>query len=257
MFTAVLRAGPSRPSYFLIELLILVKADIMIEKRLHSKTKGGTRKVLIVDDHPIVRDGLVTLINHESDLEVCGEAEEPQQALKAISELEPDVIIVDITLKGSNGIELTRSIKERSPGLPVIVLSIHDESIYAERALRAGARGYLMKEVVSERIITAIRTVLSGEIYVSNAISKRMLRKLAGGKADTISTPMDSLSDRELEVFRLIGQGCKVSKIAQRMHLSVKTVETYRARIKEKLSLADADELLHYAIQWASSAYEA
>jgi DNA-binding NarL/FixJ family response regulator len=229
----------------------------MIEKKPQSKTAGDTRKVLIVDDHPIVRDGLVTLINHESDLTVCGEAEEPQEALEAISQLKPDVVIVDITLKGSNGIELTKSIKARSPGLPVIVLSIHDESVYAERALRAGAQGYLMKEVVSERIITAIRTVLSGEIYVSNAMSKRILRQLAGGKVDTISTPMDSLSDREIEVFRLIGQGYKVSKVAQRMHLSVKTVETYRARIKEKLSLADADELLRHAIQWVSSVYEA
>jgi DNA-binding NarL/FixJ family response regulator len=219
-----------------------------------QKQQQSTKKrILIVDDHPIVRDGLVTLINHENDLKVCGEAEEPQQALEAISELKPDVVIVDVTLKGSNGIELTKSIKARFSGLPVIVLSIHDESIYAERALRAGAQGYLMKEVVSERIITAIRTVLSGEVYVSNAMSKRMLRKLAGGKVDTISAPMDSLSDRELEVFRLIGQGYKVSKIAQRMHLSIKTVETYRARIKEKLSLADADELLQYAIKWVSS----
>ncbi|MHC4706564.1 MAG: response regulator transcription factor [Planctomycetota bacterium] len=225
----------------------------MIEKKPQSKTAGDTRKVLIVDDHPIVRDGLVTLINHENDLKVCGEAEEPLQALEAISELKPDVVIVDVTLKGSNGIELTKSIKARFSGLPVIVLSIHDESIYAERALRAGAQGYLMKEVVSERIIAAIHTVLGGEIYVSNAMSKRMLRKLAGGKVDTISGPVDSLSDRELEVFRLIGQGHKVSKIAQRMHLSIKTVETYRARIKEKLSLADADELLKYAIKWVSS----
>jgi DNA-binding NarL/FixJ family response regulator len=224
----------------------------MIEKKPQSKTEEHTSRILIVDDHPIVRDGLITLINHESDLNVCGEAEEPQQALQAISELKPDVVIVDITLKGSDGIELTKSIKARSPGLPVIVLSIHDESIYAERALRAGAQGYLMKEVVSERIITAIRTVLIGEIYVSNAISKRMLRKLTGGKVDTISAPMDSLSDREFEAFRLIGQGYKVSKIAKRMHISVKTVETYRARIKEKLSLADADELLQYAIKWVS-----
>jgi DNA-binding NarL/FixJ family response regulator len=189
---------------------------------------------------------------------VCGEAEEAPDALKAVSELKPDVVIVDITLKSSNGIELTKTLKARYSALPVIVLSIHDESIYAERALRAGARGYLMKEVASENIVIAIRTVLGGEIYVSNRMGKKLLRKMAAaGKADTISAPIDSLSDRELEVLRLTGQGYKPSKIADSMRLSVKTVETYRGRIKEKLNLADADELLRYAIQWVSSEYEA
>jgi len=225
----------------------------MAQKRQQSTKK----RIFIVDDHPIVREGLITIINHDKDLAVCGEADEPQEALKAISELRPDVVIVDITLKNSDGIELTKSIKARYPKLPVIVLSIHDESVYAERALRAGAQAYLMKEVVSDNIVTAIRTVLSGEVYVSNTMGKKMLRKLAAGKADTISGPMDSLSDRELEIFRLIGQGYKPSKIAKSMHISVKTVETYRARIKEKLNLADADELLRYAIRWVSSAYEA
>jgi len=222
----------------------------MAQKRQQSTKK----RIFIVDDHPIVREGLITIINHDKDLAVCGEADEPQEALKAISELRPDVVIVDITLKNSDGIELTKSIKARYPKLPVIVLSIHDESVYAERALRAGAQAYLMKEVVSDNIVTAIRTVLSGEVYVSNTMGKKMLRKLAAGKADTISVPMDSLSDRELEIFRLIGQGYKPSKIAKSMHISVKTVETYRARIKEKLNLADADELLRYAIRWVSSA---
>jgi len=229
----------------------------MTQKRWQSTTFENKKRVFIVDDHPIVRDGLITIINHEKDLAVCGEADEPQEALKAISELRPDVVIVDITLKNSDGIELTKSLKARYPTLPVIVLSIHDELTYAERALRAGARGYLMKEVVSDKITAAIRTVLTGEIYVSNTMAKKMLRKLAGGKADTIIAPTDSLSDRELEIFRLIGQGYKPSKIAQSMHLSIKTVETYRSRIKEKLNLADADELLRYAIQWVSSAYEA
>ncbi len=226
----------------------------MTQKQRQSTTSENTKRVFIVDDHPIVRDGLITIIDHDKDLAVCGEADEPQKALKAISELRPDVVIVDITLKDSDGIELTKSIKARYPKLPVIVLSIHDESVYAERALRAGAQAYLMKEVVSDNIVTAIRTVLSGEIYVSNSMGKKMLRKLAAGKADTISGPMDSLSDRELEIFRLIGQGYKPSKIAKSMHLSVKTVETYRARVKEKLNLADADELLRYAIRWVSSA---
>ena len=223
-----------------------------------QKQRQSTKKrIFIVDDHPIVREGLITIINHEKDFEVCGEADEAREAFQAISELKPDVAIVDITLKNSDGIELTKHLKARYPTLSVIVLSIHDEFTYAERALHAGAQAYLMKEVVSENIVTAIRTVLSGEIYVSNTMGKKMLRKLAAGKADMISAPMDSLSDRELEIFRLIGQGYRPSKIAKSMHLSVKTVETYRARIKEKLNLADADELLRYAIQWVSSASEA
>jgi DNA-binding NarL/FixJ family response regulator len=230
----------------------------MTQKQRQSTTFENKKRVFIVDDHPVVRDGLTTIINHEKTLVVCGEADEPQDALKAISGLKPDVVIVDITLKNSNGIELTKTLKTRYPTLPVIVLSIHDESIYAERALRAGASGYLMKEVASENIVIAIRTVFSGEIYVSNKLGKHLLRKMAAaGKADAISAPIDSLSDRELEVLRLTGQGYKPSKIAKSMHLSVKTVETYRGRIKEKLNLANADELLRYAIQWVSSAYEA
>jgi len=229
----------------------------MTQKQRRNTTFENKKRIFIVDDHPIVRDGLITLINHQQDLGVCGEAEDAAQALKSISELKPEVIIVDIGLKSSDGIELTKSIKARYPRLPVIVLSIHDESVYAERALRAGAQAYLMKEVVSENIVTAIRTVLSGEIYVSNTMGKKLLRKMAAaGNVDTISAPIDSLSDRELEIFRLIGQGYKPSKIAESMHLSVKTVETYRARIKDKLNLANADELLRYAIQWVSSKHE-
>jgi DNA-binding NarL/FixJ family response regulator len=229
----------------------------MTQKQRRSTTFENKKRIFIVDDHPIVRDGLITLINRQQDLRVCGEAEEAPQALKSISELKPEVVIVDIGLKSSDGIELTKSIKARYPRLPVIVLSIHDESVYAERALRAGAQAYLMKEVVSKNIVTAIRTVLSGEIYVSNTMGKKLLRKIsAAGNVDTISAPIDSLSDRELEIFRLIGQGYKPSKIAESMHLSVKTVETYRARIKDKLNLANADELLRYAIQWVSSEHE-
>jgi DNA-binding NarL/FixJ family response regulator len=229
----------------------------MTQKQRQSTTFENKKRIFIVDDHPIVREGLITIINHEKDFEVCGEADEAREALKVISELKPDVVVVDITLKNSDGIELTKNLKARYPTLPVIVLSIHDELTYAERALRAGAQAYLMKEVVSENIVTAIRTVLSGEIYVSNAMAKRLLRQLAAGKVHTIIAPMDSLSDRELEIFRLIGQGYKPSKIAQSMHLSVKTVETYRARIKEKLNLADADELVQYAIKWVGSVSEA
>jgi DNA-binding NarL/FixJ family response regulator len=217
------------------------------------KTELNKRKVFLVDDHPVVRDGLTTLINHENDLIVCGEAGEARQALKSIAELKPDVIIVDITLGDEDGIELTKDIKVRHPELPVIVLSMHDESIYAERVLCAGARAYLMKDAVSDKVITAIRTVLGGEIYVSDIMTRKLLRKLAGSNVNTIKASTDNLTDRELEVFRWIGQGHKSSRIAKSMHLSVKTVETYCARIKEKLNLANATELLQYAIKWAGS----
>ncbi|MHC4272016.1 MAG: response regulator transcription factor [Planctomycetota bacterium] len=203
----------------------------MALKKKQNKTNENKTQVFIVDDHPVVRDGLTTIINHEQDLNLCGGADDAHQALKAIGELKPDVVIVDISLKNSDGIELTKSIKENHPKSPVVVLSVHDESIYAERALRAGARAYLMKDAVSENIVTAIRTVLGGEIYVSNTISKKFLHKIAGDKAGTKQTLIENLSDREFEVFRLIGKGHKASQIDKNLHLSVKTVETYRGRL--------------------------
>jgi len=227
-----------------------------VQKQRQNTAYENKKRVFIVDDHPIVRNGLVTLIDHQQDLKVCGDAEEAAQALKSISELKPDIVIVDISLKSSNGIDLTKSIKARYPRLPVIVLSIHDESVYAERALRAGAEAYLMKEVISENIITAIRTVLSGEIYVSDQIGKKFLRNVFKQKSNMKGDPVAKLSDREFEIFRLIGGGYKTSQIANRMHLSVKTIETYRARIKEKLNFTDASELLRYAIKWVSSQKE-
>jgi DNA-binding NarL/FixJ family response regulator len=226
----------------------------MTRKESHSSTASGKRKVFIVDDHPIIRDGLTVLINHEHDLYVCGQAAQARQALSAISELKPDVAIVDITLEDSDGIELTKDIKARHPKLPVIVLSMHDESIYAERVLHAGARAYLMKDAVSDKIITAIHTVLSGEIYVSDVMAKKLLRKFAGNHANAINASVDSLTDREFEVFRCIGRGNKPSRIANSMHISVKTVETYLARIKQKLDIANAAKLIEYAIKWAGSA---
>jgi len=221
-------------------------------KKQAEKNETKTQ-ILLVDDHPVVRDGLTTIINHQRDLNVCGGADDAHQALKAISELKPDIVVVDISLKNSDGIELTKSIKAKYPKLRVLVLSVHDESIYAERALRAGARAYLMKEVVSENIVKAIRSVSKGEIYVSDTISKKFLHKIAGDKAATTKTPVENLSDREFEIFRLIGEGYKASQIAKKLHLSVKTVETYRGRLKEKLNITDASKLLRYAIKWVSS----
>ena len=218
-----------------------------------DKTDSRKTQVLIVDDQPVVREGLTTIINHEKDLNVCGEANDDCQALKAAAELSPDVVVVDISLKNSDGIELTKSLKARYPKLSIIVFSVHDESLYAERALLAGAKAYLMKDAVSENIVKAIRTVLSGEIYVSSTISKKFLRKIAGDKAGTAKTPIENLSDREFEVFRLIGEGLKASQIASQLYLSIKTIETYRTRIKEKLNLDDAAKLLQYSIKWAKS----
>jgi len=225
----------------------------MAMKKKQENINKKKTQILIVDDHPVVREGLITIINHEEDLNVCGEAEDAYQALKAAAELIPDVIVTDISLKKSDGIELTKSIKDVHPKIPVIVFSIHDESMYAERALLAGAKGYLMKDTVSENIVKVIRTVLSGEIYVSNTISKQFLHKIAGDKAGTSKTPIEKLSNRELEIFRMIGEGLKASQIAKQLHLSTKTIETYRSRIKEKLNLPNAAELLQYSIKWAKS----
>ncbi|MCF7975449.1 MAG: response regulator transcription factor [Phycisphaerae bacterium] len=207
-------------------------------------------RIFIVDDHPIVRDGLKLLIDHQDDLTVCGEADDIKSALRGVAQAKPDVVLTDITLKASDGLELTKDLKILYPDLHIIVLSIHDESTYAERALRAGAQGYLMKEVVSDHIIEAIHTVCRDEIFVSDQIAKRLLHKIVGGKSTQTASGTDALSDRELEIFKLIGQGFKASQIAKQLHLSVKTVETYRARIKEKLDIKDAGSLLQFAIQW-------
>ena len=222
-------------------------------KKKQNKTNENKTQVLIVDDHPVIRDGLTTIINHERDLNVCGQAEDAYIALKAVAELKPDIVVTDISLKSSDGIELTKNIKARHPRLPVIIFSVHDEFIYAERALLAGAKSYLMKDSLSENIVKAIRAVLKGEIFVSDAISKKFLHKVARDKADTAKTPIENLSDREFEVFRLIGEGLKASQIANQLHLSIKTIETYRGRIKEKLNLDNAGELLQYSIKWAKN----
>ena len=236
-----------------IKSISLVKRNIMVTDKKQIKKNERKIQILLVDDHPIVRDGLTTIIDHQRDLNVCGGADDAHQAMKAIGELKPDVVVVDISLKNSDGIELTKTIKTKYPKLPVVVLSVHDESVYAERALRAGARAYLMKEVASENIVYAIRTVLKSEVYVSETISKKFLHKIAGDKADKTKTSIENLSDREFEIFRLIGDGLKASQIAKNLHLSVKTVETYRGRLKEKLNLDSATELLQYAIKWAKS----
>jgi DNA-binding NarL/FixJ family response regulator len=212
------------------------------------------RKILIVDDHPILRKGLTLLINQESDLVVCAEAEHAQMALESLEAVVPDMAIVDISLPGIDGIELIKELRLRHRDMPVLVVSMHDETLYAERSLRAGARGYIMKQEALEKVLVAIRKVLEGEIFVSERITTKMLEKFVSveGVSQTAS-PIDLLSNRELSVFRLIGQGNKTRQIAERLHLSVKTVESYRAHIKEKLKLGDGTDLLKYAIQWVQS----
>jgi DNA-binding NarL/FixJ family response regulator len=214
------------------------------------------RTVLIVDDHPIVRQGLAQLINQEKDLEVCGQAEDAHEAMQAIRQLNPDMVIVDISLKDTSGMELIKDLKIQHPDLPVLTLSMHDEAVYGERALRAGARGYVMKQEAIGKVVTAIRRVLAGEVYVSEGMAAKMVSKLVGGGARTASLPADRLSDRELEVFRMIGEGFGTREMAEKLHLSIKTVETYRAHIKDKLGLQDANELLRTAIQWVNAGLE-
>ena len=210
-------------------------------------------RVFVVDDHPIVRQGLALLINREADLVVCGEAEDAHTAVQAIATAKPDIMVVDISLNGPDGLDLLKDIRARYPELPVLVLSMHDESIYAERALRAGSQGYIMKQEATEKVLVALRRILSGEIYVSERIANRMLQRYIGGPSAGKPSTIADLTDRELEVFRLIGEGHSTRQIAEELHISVKTVESYQAHIKEKLSLRSARELVQHAIQWSTN----
>jgi DNA-binding NarL/FixJ family response regulator len=217
--------------------------------RLKEET-ARKKRIFIVDDHPIVREGLSLMMNREPDLMVCGEAEEASTALQAITATHPDFLIVDISLNGPDGLDLLKSIRVRFPALPVLILSMHDESIYAERALRAGANGYIMKQEATEKVLVAVRQILEQKVYVSDRIANRMLQQYISGSDNKKHSPVAELSDRELEVFRLIGEGHSTRKIAEELHLSVKTVETYQAHIKDKLSLKSGRELVQRAIQW-------
>src|SRR5882757_1789741 len=219
-----------------------------------SPAKDKRIRVLLVDDHAVVRFGISQLINREPDLQVCGEEEDASEALTAINNLKPDLVIADISLKDSSGLELMRNIKAQDPKLPVLVVSAHDESIYAEIAFRAGALGYLMKDQALEKVIPAIRRVLSGSIYVSDALAAKMLQRQVRGQTDISKSPVSGLSDREMEVFQLIGRWKKTRDIAEELHLSIKTIEYYREQIKKKLNLKSASELTQYATSWVERA---
>ncbi len=211
------------------------------------KTKAG---VLIVDDHPVVREGLALRINRQPDLEVCGEAESPAEALRQIAACKPDLAIVDLLLKDGSGLELIRDIQTRHPLLPVVALSIQDERLYGRRALQAGAKGYIMKQEATDKVVDAIRHVLSGHVYLSDPMRLRLLDSLAGSDSTSFLSPIEQLSNRELEVFRLLGEGLATRQIAARLHLGVKTIETYCDRIKVRLNLASRSELVRDAVLW-------
>lgn len=212
----------------------------------------GTARVAVVDDHPLFRERLCELINHELDMQVCGEAEGAEQALGLIRSTRPNLAIVDVALKASSGLELIRSIKALSIGVPVLVLSMHEESVYADRALRAGASGYITKSQEAAEVLTAIRSVLAGKIYLSPEMTNDLLKNL--GSTGTRGTPrsIDRLTERELQVLELVGRGRSTREIAEMLKLGIATIDTYRARIKEKMNLRNATDLVHFAIRWVS-----
>jgi DNA-binding NarL/FixJ family response regulator len=216
-------------------------------KQPSPRNKKAT--VFLVDDHAILRQGLAELINDQSDLMTCGEAEGPVEAMKLIAQTSPDAVVVDISLKGGDGIELCRQLHETEPKLPILILSMHDEALYAERALRAGAMGYVMKQEPQETVMAAIRRVLGGEMYLSDAVSAKLLRSFGRSPASADLPPLERLSDRELQIFQMIGQGRNVRDIADALFLSPKTVETHKEHIKQKLNLASSNDLLRYAIE--------
>ena len=210
-------------------------------------------RILIVDDHPIVREGLTQLIQQEKDLVVCGEAESRHEALTRITETDPALVVLDLSIKDGSGLDLIKDIKVRHPKLPTLVLSMHDEATYAERVLKAGGRGYLMKDEARQHIVTAIRQALAGDIYLSPRMSQAMHSKVGAGPAGGSLSPLECLSDRELEIFRCIGQGLSTREISRKLHRSVRTIDSHRENIKMKLNLTGASDLLQRAIQWVQS----
>lgn len=210
-------------------------------------------RVLIVDDHAMMRQGLAQLINHEPDLVVASEADTAGQALNLIAARKPDLVLADISLPDKNGLELIKDILVYHPGLPVLVVSMHDETLYAERVLRAGGRGFIMKQEGGKKLMQAIRQVLAGQIYVSEKMSARILEVFSGHRNESVDSSLEGLSDREFEIFQLIGQGQGTREIAEHLHLSIKTVEVHRANIKRKLKLERGAEVVRYAIRWTEA----
>jgi len=219
------------------------------EKRKSAKPA----KILLVDDHPLVRERLTELINRESDLDVCGEAESASAALAAIAATKPDLAVIDLTLKDSHGLDLIKDIKLQHPGLRTLVFSMHDESLYAERVIRAGANGYINKQEATRKLIEAIRLVLAGQIYLSGAATTQLIQGVAGHARRDLKMDATRLTDRELQVFEMIGRGQSSRQIADHLGVGLKTIETYRARIQDKFGLHDAKELIQHAFSWVSA----
>lgn len=222
----------------------------MMTSRQNPPGRHTPSRVVIVDDHPMVRERLTEILQRENDMLVCGEAEDCQHALEVVKKTEPDLVIVDLTLKNSHGIDLIKDLRLRHPDIKVLVVSMHDESLYAERAIRAGAQGYITKQEATKKVLFAVRSVLDGKVYLSDKAALRLASKVLGQSRPQSGSPLDLLTDRELRVFELIGHGHGTRQIAETMRLHMPTIETYRARIKEKLHLRDADELRQNAIRW-------
>jgi DNA-binding NarL/FixJ family response regulator len=220
-----------------------------------AEETGSKRRIFIVDDHPLVREGLANLINQQDDLTVCGEAEDAAQALAGIGVARPDLALIDISLKTASGLELVKDLGVHFPLVALVVLSMHDELLYAERSLRAGARAYVMKRETTKDVLTAIRQVLGGDVYVSERVVNAMARRLGSSRKAAAGSPVEQLSDRELEIFRLLGQGLTTSQIAADLHLSLKTVQAYCARAKEKFGVNSLSELLRAAIRWEDATH--
>jgi len=221
-----------------------------MSQKLPKATLAKRARILLLDKHPVCCEGLESIIRRDEHLLVCGHASDPASALSAVSKLKPDLVIADIDLTGKSGIELIRDLHAVQPGLPVLLVSLHDENVYAEWVLRAGGRGYTSKESSPERILEAINTVLAGKVYVSERISASLLRSLAVPNTATSSSPIPKLTEREFEVFRLIGQGLDGHEIANALHVSIKTTDTHRGRIREKLGFKTVAALAHYATLW-------
>jgi DNA-binding NarL/FixJ family response regulator len=216
-------------------------------------TGNSRKRILIVDDHPMTRHGLAQLMRHEPDLLVCGEAHSAHQAMSVIPSMRPDIVLTDITMPGKSGLEFIKDMRATHPEVPVLVMSMHDELIYAERVLRSGGRGYVMKSEGGEKVLEAIRRVLQGEVYLSRTMSTTLLGALGQDRSKANDRLLGSLTDREFEVFQLIGQGMPTNEISQRLNLSIKTIGTHRVHIKEKLHLQTATALVKYAVRWTAA----
>ncbi|HEY4257280.1 MAG TPA: response regulator transcription factor [Candidatus Udaeobacter sp.] len=223
----------------------------MKKKSATSSPAQKKSRILIIDDHVMVREGVAEIIKHEPDLDVCGTATSAHEGIEAVRKLKPDLILVDITLPGKNGIEFIKDVRAMNPDLRILVMSMHDESLYADRVLRAGGRGYIRKQEGGEKLIEALRRVVRGEIAVSEKMTGKLLEKFSGRK--TIDSPLEGLSDRELEVFQLIGKGKTMKEIGDELHISPKTVEVHRSHIREKLKITSAAELIAYAARWSET----